>query len=294
MFCMVDEYHTAPIKHSVNFKDLNRLLKLEIFLHKDGQLRAAHVILEYKPSTKHFQSPKNVIKARDQRLALIDAVVPEFLLSKPPLEGTQDAQLPAPLVAKLLYSLKPPIPSDDEAKDPFPKHAIQDITENDFEVFYRQEDPVNAPRSSRRHPQTTQVSTIQGATDIPEGMGYEEKTPNLMTLLNAHAEGNILEVAVVPHTPTPSATRTSSMEATEKKRKRAQGSKGIEGAKEGEVIEIPHQPPLRMPVLEEGNKEIPYPQGPLKTLRGTSLGSPPSEGFPSPLALAIPSLMTLI
>lgn len=73
---MVDEYHIAPIKHSVNFKDLNRLLKSEIFLHKDGQLWASHVILGYKPSTKLFQTPKNIIKAKDQRLALIDVAVP--------------------------------------------------------------------------------------------------------------------------------------------------------------------------------------------------------------------------
>lgn len=118
---MVDEYHTVPIKHLVNFKDLNRLLKLEIFLHKDGQLWAAHVILGYKPSTKRFQTPKNVIKAKDQRLALIDVVIPGFLLSAPPSEGTQEAQLPALLAAKLLYSQELQIPSDDKARDPFPE-----------------------------------------------------------------------------------------------------------------------------------------------------------------------------
>lgn len=88
---MVDEYHTAPTKYLVNFKDLNKILRSEIFLHKDGQLRAAYVILGYKPSTKHFQSLKNVIKARDHRLALIDVAMSGFLLIEPPLKGTQDA-----------------------------------------------------------------------------------------------------------------------------------------------------------------------------------------------------------
>ena len=45
-----------------------------------------------------------MIKAKDSRLALINIVVPGFLLTKPPPEGTQDAQLPTPLVAKLIYS----------------------------------------------------------------------------------------------------------------------------------------------------------------------------------------------
>ena len=77
-------------RHLVNFKDLNRILRLEIFLHKDGQLKAAQVILGYTSSTKCFQSPKNIIKARDPHLALIDVAVPGFLLTDPPLEGTQD------------------------------------------------------------------------------------------------------------------------------------------------------------------------------------------------------------
>ena len=114
---MVDEYHTTPSKYLVNFVDLNRILKSEIFLHTNDQLRAVHVILGFKPLSKCFQSLKNVIKAKDARLALIDVAIPNFLLVEPPLAGTQDAQLPAPLAAKILYSLEPPIPSDEEAKD---------------------------------------------------------------------------------------------------------------------------------------------------------------------------------
>ena len=84
LFYLANEYHTAPAKHLVNFKDLNRILRAEIFLHRDGQLQAAHVILGYKPSTKRFQSLKSVIRAKDPRLALIDVAVPGFLLSEPP------------------------------------------------------------------------------------------------------------------------------------------------------------------------------------------------------------------
>jgi len=95
---------TALAKHLVNFKDLNRILRSEIFLHKNEQLMVAHVILGYKPSTKHFQSLKNVIKARDPCLALIDVAVLGFLLTEPPFEGTQDVQLPVPIATRLLYS----------------------------------------------------------------------------------------------------------------------------------------------------------------------------------------------
>ena len=96
---MADKYHIALAKRLVNFRDLNRILKSEIFLHRDGQLRVAHIILGYKPSTKRFQSPQNVIKTHDPPLALIDVTVPGFLLTEPPPEGTQDTQIPAPLTA---------------------------------------------------------------------------------------------------------------------------------------------------------------------------------------------------
>ena len=88
---MVDEYHTTPSKHLMNFTNLNRILRLEIFLHKDGQLRVVHVILGFEPLSKCFQSPKNVSKAKDLRLALSDIVVLGFLLTEPPPAGTQDA-----------------------------------------------------------------------------------------------------------------------------------------------------------------------------------------------------------
>ena len=143
---LVDKYHTAPNKNLVNFPDLNRILRSEIFLHKDSQLRAVHIILGFKPISKGFQSPKNVIRAKDKRLALINVAFPGFLLTDPPLVGTQDTQLPAPLVTKLLYSQEPSIPSNEETKEPAPE-PIQEVTDKDFEDFYQQKDPEDLPNS---------------------------------------------------------------------------------------------------------------------------------------------------
>ena len=167
MFHLADEYHTAPAKHLVNFKDLNRILKAEIFLHMDGQLRVAHIILGYKLSTKRFQSPKNVIKTRNPRLALIDVAVLGFLLTEPPPEGTHDAQLPAPLIARLIYSEEPPISSDDESEESTSEFA-QEVTDKEFEVFYR--------------PDSSNTSQPHTSADV----GFEEKTPDLLALLTAY------------------------------------------------------------------------------------------------------------
>ena len=61
---LADEYHIASNKNLVNFPDLNRILRSEIFLHKDDQLLAVHIILRFEPIFKRFQSPKSVIKAK--------------------------------------------------------------------------------------------------------------------------------------------------------------------------------------------------------------------------------------
>ena len=74
----VDEFHTALNKSLVNFLDLNRILKSEIFLYWDGQLRAVHVILGFMHISNHFQSPKNMIRAKGPRLALIVVAILEI------------------------------------------------------------------------------------------------------------------------------------------------------------------------------------------------------------------------
>ena len=95
------------------------------------------MILGFTLISKRFQSPRHVINAKYPRLALINVAVPNFLLTKSPPIGTQDAQLPTPLVTKLLYSQKPPIPSNDEVQEPIPE-PVQEVTDRDFEVFYQQ------------------------------------------------------------------------------------------------------------------------------------------------------------
>ena len=47
---LADEYLIASNKNLVNFPDLNWILRLEIFVHKDGQLLVVHIILGFEPS----------------------------------------------------------------------------------------------------------------------------------------------------------------------------------------------------------------------------------------------------
>lgn len=90
---------TAPNLNFVNEPNLTRIVKSKIFLHTDGQLRAAHVILGYKPISTRFQTPKYIIKAKDPQLHQINIAVPGFLNGPPP-EGTHPVELPAQRASK--------------------------------------------------------------------------------------------------------------------------------------------------------------------------------------------------
>lgn len=72
----------------VNQPSLDKILKVEVFVHTNGQLKAAYLILDYIPISKTFQVLKWVIKARDPCLQRISVVAPGFLITGPISEGT--------------------------------------------------------------------------------------------------------------------------------------------------------------------------------------------------------------
>ena len=63
----------------INMPTLNYLLRSQIFVNDDEQLRAAHLILDYKPISRTFLDTGNSIRANDYRLAHIDVSRPHFL-----------------------------------------------------------------------------------------------------------------------------------------------------------------------------------------------------------------------
>jgi len=51
----------TPNLNFVNDLDLNRVLRSEVFVSEDRQLRAVHLILDFKPLSDKFQDVGNVI-----------------------------------------------------------------------------------------------------------------------------------------------------------------------------------------------------------------------------------------
>ena len=75
----VDKRHVTPKLSLVNVVGLNKLLWSEVFISEDKQLRAIHLILDYKPLSRIYQDAGQAIRAGDPRLARIDVFVPSFL-----------------------------------------------------------------------------------------------------------------------------------------------------------------------------------------------------------------------
>ena len=73
IFCFttsfVDRRHIAPRLCLTNIEALNYLLRFEIFVSEDRQLRADHLILDFEPISEIYQEIGHAIRAGDQRLA---------------------------------------------------------------------------------------------------------------------------------------------------------------------------------------------------------------------------------
>ena len=76
---MTDKLYTNPKLSLINVPALNYLLRSQIFVNDDGQLRAVHLILDFEPISRSFLDVGNSIQADDHRLARIDVSRPNFL-----------------------------------------------------------------------------------------------------------------------------------------------------------------------------------------------------------------------
>ena len=77
--CLTDKTQVTPRISLINILVLNYLLRSQIFVNDDKQLRAAHLILDYEPLSRSFLDVGNAIRANDYRLAHIDVSRPHFL-----------------------------------------------------------------------------------------------------------------------------------------------------------------------------------------------------------------------
>ena len=76
---IADRRHIAPRLSFTNVAALKYLLRSEIFVSKDRQLPAIHLILDFEPISRTFQEIGHTIRARDPQINHIDVSKPDFL-----------------------------------------------------------------------------------------------------------------------------------------------------------------------------------------------------------------------
>ena len=182
---IVDPNSTTPSLRLVNKASLDRILQSEVYVNEsDGQLRAAHLILEYTPISRAFQAPRYVIRAKDPRLHRISVayegfVVPEGIplpkctpLTQPLLVATLSAGIPSPL---------PILQIEEEEEERQEEEGFVDLTEstNDFEVFNQLSPPKNVPEEMgiQRKPQRSLQELLE--SPLRKGEARKPSQPKL-------------------------------------------------------------------------------------------------------------------
>ena len=97
----VDKRHIVPRLSLVNIADLNRVLRSKVFMIKDRQLRAVHLILDFEPISNNFQEVGHTIRAGDHRLRKIEVSVPGVLAQEDVMSVELPFILALPKVATL-------------------------------------------------------------------------------------------------------------------------------------------------------------------------------------------------
>ena len=97
-----DKEQTTLWLSLVNVQALNFLLRSEIFVSEDWQLRAAPLILDYEPLSRALVDAGQAIRAGSPRLARIDVSKPSFLAGRdlPPVQLPAQRVLPAVVVPR--------------------------------------------------------------------------------------------------------------------------------------------------------------------------------------------------
>ena len=95
---------------------LNYLLRSEIFVSQDRQLRAVHLILDFEPISRVFQEIGHAIRVGDSRIHCIDVSKPDFLAWEdlPPVKLLVQEILPPLIIPLQQVPFEAPVVAEEE------------------------------------------------------------------------------------------------------------------------------------------------------------------------------------
>ena len=153
----------------VNRASLDRILQSEVYVNEaDNQLKVAHLILGYTSSSRAFQAPRCVIRAKDPRLHHISVayegfVVPEGIPLPKSTPFTQS--LPVATLSVGVSSSSPILQEEEEGEEKQEEQGFVDLTESvdEFEVFNQPPSPKSLLEEMgiQRKPQKSLLELIE-------------------------------------------------------------------------------------------------------------------------------------
>ena len=235
---------------------MDKILKAEVFVHSDGQLRAVHLILGNTPISKSFQAPKCVIKAKDPQLHRISVAALGFLVTGLILEGTL-ATIPipegVPRVAPPLQRAVEEATSSQlnvkEEEEEEEDKGVVELTDSEEEfVVFDQPLSLESQVGNLSHPSPVQANNLQEDIAIPEEMGIQRKQRStLQELLESHPGGKSSGKTAQTRLPTPPPAQHTRVDHANHKRKREDKGK--------EVMEKGRTPSSQEVKLQRGSKQ---------------------------------------
>ena len=195
---IADRRHVAPRLSFTNVVALNYLLRSEIFVSKDRQLQAIHLILDFEPISWTFQKIGHAIRAGDPRINRIDISKPYFLArdNLPPVI-LPIQQIPPPLVIPLqqvplevLVTAEEEIASSrlslNEEIDQFRFVKDVGLFEKPVDISDSETESVNL---SSIHPKQLVITQIDSEFEEEEEEMDQKKQPGLKGLLASKNKG---------------------------------------------------------------------------------------------------------
>ena len=141
---------------------MDRVFQAEIYVNElDGQLRAAHLIINYNPISRAFQAPSCVIRAKDPRFRKISVAYEGFVVPQGiplPRYSPLTEPLPVASLAAAATSPSPPVfQVEEEEEVEQEEEGFVDLTSatDDYEVFNQSSPSPNIPEDMgiQRKPQ---------------------------------------------------------------------------------------------------------------------------------------------
>ena len=181
-----DKDHISSKLSLVNVPGLNYLLRLEIFVSEDGQLRVAHLVLDYEPLLFVFQEAGQALKTGSSRLAWIDVSKPGFLAQRDLSLVPQEVAVLREETASVQLSLEVKI-------DQFHLEDEEGVAKRPVELL---DSEIKSDRFSTAYPPKLIVAYVSTSSEEEEeGMDLKQRT-SLRGLIANWNKGKISKEAL--------------------------------------------------------------------------------------------------